>query len=36
MLSIVLIESDWNLKLSTGEFLSLTFPVLIESDWNLK
>ena len=33
---IVLIESDWNLKLKTAEFdVSASF-VLIESDWNLK
>ena len=33
---IVLIESDWNLKLIHGRILKELIFVLIESDWNLK
>ena len=32
----VLIESDWNLKLSEPLTSSYWYTVLIESDWNLK
>ena len=32
----VLIESDWNLKLSLAIMPSCSMAVLIESDWNLK
>ena len=32
----VLIESDWNLKLSEEGAGSYPIAVLIESDWNLK
>ena len=35
--TIVLIESDWNLKYNAGtELHNVAEPVLIESDWNLK
>ena len=33
---IVLIESDWNLKISKSSTFAYFLFVLIESDWNLK
>ena len=36
MRSVVLIESDWNLKLYFKSSINGTGIVLIESDWNLK
>ena len=33
---VVLIESDWNLKLDTSVATATEMDVLIESDWNLK
>ena len=36
MNSTVLIESDWNLKISWIDAFSKLRRVLIESDWNLK
>ena len=32
----VLIESDWNLKVTGITFRQTSYEVLIESDWNLK
>ena len=34
--SLVLIESDWNLKSKEFEIVDTGETVLIESDWNLK
>ena len=34
--SMVLIESDWNLKVLAKKILKHYYTVLIESDWNLK
>ena len=33
---IVLIESDWNLKITVYRYHQYFSVVLIESDWNLK
>ena len=34
--ALVLIESDWNLKVWFQTMVHWRFSVLIESDWNLK
>ena len=36
LLELVLIESDWNLKITVNRSMLKNAFVLIESDWNLK